>query len=67
MYFFRKKFLNKKSITLFMNTQHKSDSMSFEERINELCKSLDCSGKQLTDELTAFEKKVSSQINYYNK
>ncbi len=42
-----------------MNSQHKSDNMSLEEKINELCKSLDCSGKQLTDDLLAFEKKLS--------
>lgn len=42
-----------------MSPQHKSDSMSLEEKISELCKSLDCSGKQLTDDLVAFEKKIS--------
>lgn len=43
-----------------MPTQKNSDNMEFEKKIDDLCKSLDCSGKPLNDNLWAFEKKLSS-------
>ena len=65
MYFFWIKFLNKKNITVVMPTQKENDNMDFEKKINDLCKSLDCSGKELNDNLWAFEKKISSTNNLF--
>jgi hypothetical protein len=42
-----------------MPTQHKSDDMSIEEKIEMLCKNLEGNGKVLDDTNIAFEKKIS--------